>query len=272
MFEELAWFILAIIVVSMIANRFSTSKHLPPGPVPLPIIGNAHKLAVKSPYLALTAMEKHYGKVFRLYIGSQLTIVVGGAEALKEALVTKSAEFAGRPQTNTIDVYSSKAVAIAFVDYSPQWRIHRKIVVSALKMYTNSLLKQGSIINEEVYLLLKRLQSSSGQPHDITTEVQLAVTNVICTIVFGSRYELDDPEFLSVIAITNGIFAMFGSGSIADVFPWLKFFPFNSVQRFKKICEERDDLFGRIYREHVKANRVENPRDLTDTLESKERG
>ena len=266
MFEEFAWFILAIIIVTMIANRFSTSKHLPPGPFPLPIIGNAHKLAGQSPYLTLTAMEKHYGKVFRLYIGSELTIVVGGAEALKEALVTKSAEFAGRPKTNTLDVYSSKAVAIAFVDYSPQWRIHRKIVVSSLKMYTNSLLKHGSIINEEVRLLLKRLQSSNGQPHDITTEVQLAITNVICTIVFGSRYELDDPEFLKVIEITNGIFAMFGSGSIVDVFPWLKFFPFKSVQRFKKFCEERDDLFGRIYREHVKANRVQDPRDLTDTL------
>ena len=109
MFEELAWFILAIILATMIASRLSASKHLPPGPFPLPIIGNAHKLAVQSPYLALTAMEKHYGKVFRLYFGSQLTIVVGGSEALKEALVTKSAEFAGRPKTHTIDVYSRNA-------------------------------------------------------------------------------------------------------------------------------------------------------------------
>ena len=266
MFEELAWFILAIIVVTMIANHFSATKQLPPGPFPLPIIGNAHKMAGQAPYLTLTAMEKHYGKVFRLYIGSKLTIVVGGVEAIKEVLVTKSAEFAGRPKANTLDVYSRNAKAIAFVDYSPQWRIHRKIVVSALKIYTNSLLKQGSIINEEVDLLLERLQSSNGQPHNITTEVQLAITNVICTMVFGSRYELDDPEFSKVIEITHEIFAMLGSGSIVDVFPWLNFFPFKSVQKYKKICEERDDLVGRIYREHLKANRVEDPRDLTDTL------
>ena len=266
MFEELAWFILAIIVVTMIANRFSAPKNLPPGPFPLPVIGNAHKMAGQAPYRALTAMEKHYGKVFRLYIGGKLTIVVGGAEALKEALVTKSAEFAGRPKTHTLDVYSRKGVAVAFLDYSPQWRIHRKIVVSALKMYTNSLLKHGSVITKEVHLLLKRVQSSNGQPHDITTEVQLAIANVVCTIMFGLRYKLDDPEFLKAIEIPKAIFAMLGSGSIVDVFPWLKFFPFKSVQRFKKICEERDDLFGRIYREHVTANRVQDPQDLTDTL------
>ena len=266
MYEELAWFILAIIVVTMIANRFSSSKNLPPGPFPLPIIGNAHKMAGQSPYRALTAMEKDYGKVFRLYIGGKLTIIAAGAEAIKEALVTKSAEFAGRPKTNTLDVYSRNAKAIAFVDYSPQWRVHRKIVVSALKMYTSSLLKQGSITNEEVYLLLKRVQSSNGQPHDITTEVQLAITNMICTMVFGSRYELDDPEFTKLVEITKGIFAMLGSGSMVDVFPWLKFFPFKAAQGYKKICEERDDLFGRIYREHVKANRVQDQGDLTDAL------
>ena len=266
MSQELAWFILAIIVVTMIANRFSAPKNLPPGPFPLPIIGNAHKMAGQAPYRALMAMEKHYGKVFRLYIGGKLTIVVGGAQALKEALVTKSTEFAGRPKTHTLDVYSRYAKTIAFADYSPQWRIHRKIVVSALRMYTSSLLKHGSIINEEVYLLLKRVQSSIGQTYDITKDVQLAVTNVICTMVFGSRYELNDPEFLKVVEITKGIVAMLGSGSVVDVFPWLKFFPFKSVQRYKKICEERDDLFGRIYREHVKANPVQEPRDLTDTL------
>ena len=133
-------------------------------------------------------------------------------------------------------------------------------------MYTSSLPKQRSIINEEVYLLLKRVQSSKGQPHDITTEVRLAITNVICTMVFGSRYELEDPEFFKVIEINNRMIAMFGSGSVIDAIPWLRFFPFKSVQRFKKICEERDDLFGRIYREHVKANPVQEPRDLTDTL------
>ncbi|KAJ7319205.1 hypothetical protein OS493_036368 [Desmophyllum pertusum] len=267
MFEELLWFILAVILVTLIVNRFATTKNLPPGPFPLPIIGNAYKVSDDSRHVDLTALEKQYGKVFRLYLGSQLVIVVSGGNAVKEVLVTKSAEFAGRPRVYTLDVYSQNGDGIAFADHSPKWRLHRKIVVSALKMYSTGRLKQESIINDEFDLLLKRVASRNGQPHDITKEIRLAVTNVICALVFGSRYELDDPEFTKVTEITEGIVKMIASGSVVDALPWLRFFfTFKSLENLKEKCKERDELVGRIYREHVEANRVENPQDLTDAL------
>ena len=265
MFEELAWFFLAVIVVKLIVDHFNTARNLPPGPFPLPIIGNAHKLAADSRHVDLVKLEKQYGKVFRLYLGSQLVVVVSGGDALKEVLVTKSADFAGRPNLHTSQVYS-KGKAIVLADYSPEWRVHRKIAVSALKIYSNNRLKQGSIINEEFDLLLKRVIVRNGKPHDITREIRLAVTNVICALVFGSRYELDDPEFTKFLSITNALATMVAAGSIVDVFPWLSCIPFKSLQNLKAKCKERDELVGRIYREHVEANRVVNPQDLTDAL------
>ena len=265
MYEELAWFLLAVILVTIIVNRFSATRQLPPGPFPLPIIGNLHKLAADSRYVDLMAMEKQYGRVFRLYLGSQLAIIVSGAEAVKEVLVTRSADFAGRPSMYTMEVYS-QGKAVVLVDYSRQWRLHRKIVVSALKMYINGVLKDGAVINDEFDLLSKRIQSSNGQPHDITNEIRLAVMNVICALVFGARYELNDPEFSRFLKMTSGIAKMVASGSVVDVFPWLRIFPFKSIQTLKECCKERDGMIGKIYREHVEANRVQNPRDLTDTL------
>ena len=265
MFEQLAWIILAVILVKLIVNHFTTTRNLPPGPFPLPIIGNAHKLAADSRHVDLVDLEKQYGKVFRLYLGSQLVVVVSGGKALKEVLVTKSAEFAGRPSLHTSELYS-KGKAIVLADYSPEWRLHRKVAASALKMYSTSKLKQGSVINDEFDLLLKRIRSRNGRPHDIAKEIRLAVMNVICALVFGSRYELDDPEFVKFMEITNTVATVVSAGSIVDVFPWLSFIPFNSLQNLKEKCKERDELFGTIYQEHVEANRVANPQDLTDAL------
>lgn len=124
MFEELVSFILAIVVVKIIVDRLSVSKQLPPGPFPLPIIGNAHQLSADSRHVDFTAMEKQYGRLFRLYLGSQLAIVVSGQAVIKEVLVTKSAEFAGRPSAYTMDVYSHGGRAIACADYSTEWRLH----------------------------------------------------------------------------------------------------------------------------------------------------
>ena len=265
MFEELLWFILVVILVTLVVNHFTATRNLPPGPFPLPIIGNAHKLAADSRHVDLMQLEKQYGKVFRLYLGSQLVVVVSGGDALKEVLVTKSADFAGRPILYTTEVYS-KGKAIGLADYSSEWRLHRKVAVSALKMYSTGGLKQESIINNEFDLLLKRVSARNGQPHEITREIHLAVMNVICALVFGSRYELDDPEFTKFVEITNAVLTMLAAGSVVDVFPWLGFIPFKSIQNLRDKCKERDELVGKIYRQHVEANRVACPRDLTDAL------
>ena len=100
----------------------------------------------------------------------------------------------------------------------------------------------------------------NGQPQDFTKDILLAVTNVFCAMVFGSRYDMDDPEFARLIEVDSGILHMFTNGFVVDVFPWLKFFPFNSIQTLKERCHDRDEIHGRIYREHAEANRVQNLR------------
>ena len=90
--------------------------------------------------------------------------------------------------------------------------------------------------------------------------------NVICALVFGSRYELDDPEFTKFIEINDTIVNMVSAGSVVDVFPWLRFIPFKSIQNLKEKCAERNEIIRRIYRQHEDAWRVDNPQDLTDAL------
>ena len=43
-------------------------------------------------------LSERYGKVYSIYIGSQPAVVLNGLQAMKEALVTQSVEFAGRPK------------------------------------------------------------------------------------------------------------------------------------------------------------------------------
>ena len=264
MIEELLWLILAVILVTLVINRFTANRNLPPGPFPFPIIGNAHKLAADSRHLDLMELEKQYGKVFRLYLGSKLVVVASGASAIKEVLVTKSAEFAGRPSLYSSEIFS-EGKAIGFVDYSPEWRLHRKVAASAIKTYNTGKVKEFGI-RDEFDLLLKRVRSRNGRPHEITKDIRLAVMNVICALVFGSRYELDDPEFTKFMEINDTITSMVSAGSVVDVFPWLGFIPFKSIQNLKEKCSERNEIISKIYRQHVDAWRVDNPQDLTDTL------
>ena len=46
----------------------------------------------------VSRFRKVYGPIFSLKLGSWKTIVAGSQEAIKEVLITKSTDFAGRPQ------------------------------------------------------------------------------------------------------------------------------------------------------------------------------
>ncbi|XP_060245042.1 cytochrome P450 2C42 isoform X2 [Meriones unguiculatus] len=77
-------------------RQSSRRGKLPPGPTPLPLVGNILQIDVKDVSKSLKKFSKAYGPVFTLYFGMKPTVVLHGYEAVKEALVDLGEEFSGR--------------------------------------------------------------------------------------------------------------------------------------------------------------------------------
>jgi 26-hydroxylase len=72
---------------------------LPPGPFPLPVIGNLHLLG-ELPHQALTALSLKYGPLMSLRLGASAhTLVISSGDIAKEFLTTHDRIFAGRPSS-----------------------------------------------------------------------------------------------------------------------------------------------------------------------------
>ncbi|XP_058527246.1 cytochrome P450 2C31-like isoform X3 [Ochotona princeps] len=69
---------------------------LPPGPTPIPIIGNLLQINTANISRSMSMLAKEYGPVFTVYLGMKPTVVLHGYEAVKEALIDRAEEFAGR--------------------------------------------------------------------------------------------------------------------------------------------------------------------------------
>ncbi|GKC82562.1 cytochrome P450, partial [Tanacetum coccineum] len=74
---------------------FTSTKNLPPGPPPLPIIGNLHQIG-KMPHVSTAMFAKTYGPIISFRIVSQNVVVVSSAEAAMEVLKTQDHNLSGR--------------------------------------------------------------------------------------------------------------------------------------------------------------------------------
>lgn len=248
-------------------------KRLPPGPRPYPLIGNLTRLVGKPIHLAVTDLSTEYGKIFTLYLpGGQRCIVINSIGLAREALLEKKDAFAGRPRSFIGDYLTRGAKDIFFADLSPTMVLQRKLVHSALRMYGSGLKQLETKICDEVEKLLERFTAHHGNTINPEHDINLMVLNVICAVVYGERYELEDEEFRKIIKYNDHFARLFRGFNILEMLPWLRHFPLEEAKILREAKELRDDVLNAKYREHQKKfNENENKKDikvndLTDAL------
>uniref|UniRef100_A0A3B1K1T7 Cytochrome P450 family 2 subfamily R member 1 n=1 Tax=Astyanax mexicanus TaxID=7994 RepID=A0A3B1K1T7_ASTMX len=83
----------------LVARRLVKQRRprgFPPGPAPLPLIGNILSLAVE-PHVYMKNQSETYGQIFSLDLGGISTVILNGYDAIKECLYHQSEVFADRP-------------------------------------------------------------------------------------------------------------------------------------------------------------------------------
>uniref|UniRef100_A0A0E9T9G5 Uncharacterized protein n=1 Tax=Anguilla anguilla TaxID=7936 RepID=A0A0E9T9G5_ANGAN len=97
----LAWLdikgcLLTCFVILLVADiiRNKNPPNFPPGPWPLPFLGNVF---TGVDYKTMDKLAEEYGNVFSLRRGSEKTVFVSGFRMVKEALVNQGQSFTDRP-------------------------------------------------------------------------------------------------------------------------------------------------------------------------------
>ncbi|KAL9971262.1 hypothetical protein ACROYT_G023768, partial [Oculina patagonica] len=251
----------------------SSPKNLPPGPRPYPLIGNLTRLVGKPIHLAVTDLAKEYGEIYTLYLpGGQRCILINSIGLVREALLTKKDDFAGRPRTFIGDYLTREAKDIFFADFSQTMILQRKLAHSALRMYGSGLKHLEEKICGEVDQLLERFSAHNGKTIDPENDIDLMVLNVICAVVYGESYELEDEEFKRIMKYNNHFVRLFKGFNILEMLPWLRFLPLEEGKILREARELRDAVLDAKYRQHKKKFDDKKDKkeikinDLTDAL------
>ncbi|KAB0384226.1 hypothetical protein FD755_006143 [Muntiacus reevesi] len=122
----------SLLLLSLWKQRSGRGK-LPPGPTPLPILGNILQLDVKNISKSLTNLSKVYGPVFTVYFGVKPVVVLHGYEAVKEALIDLGEEFSGRGRFPLAE-RSNKGNGIVFSN-GKTWKEMRRFSLMTLRNF-----------------------------------------------------------------------------------------------------------------------------------------
>ncbi|CAH2292083.1 cytochrome P450 2G1-like [Pelobates cultripes] len=258
-----------VILVLYILSTWRKMQNLPPGPTPWPVIGNIHQINKLAPYETFTQLGKKYGDVFTIYFGWKPVVVLHGYDTLKDALLGQADDFSGRAIVPVFERIANRK-GLVFSN-GPHWHQQRRFTLSTLRDLGMGKRSIEERVKEEARFLWEFFEKQKGKPFNPAPQVTAAVSNVICSTVFGERFDTEDEKFQKLLRMISENISFLGKRGFQmyNTYPSiLKWLP----GEHNKIFQNASDLQGFLNTllENHKLTRDPNcPGDFVDAFLNK---
>ncbi|XP_061338645.1 geraniol 8-hydroxylase-like [Gastrolobium bilobum] len=256
---------------SFLARSTKPNYKLPPGPSPLPIIGNLLELGEK-PHKTMAKLAKIHGPVMSLKLGQITTVVISSAEMAKEVLLTNDQFLSNRTIPQSVSVLNHQHYSLAFIPISPLWRELRKICNTQLFAHKTLDESQHVRLNKVQQLLMDIHQSSQiGEAVDIGTAVFKTTINLLSNTIFSEDLIQSTGKAGEFKDLVTNITKLVGTPNLADYFPVLKMVDPQGVKRRQaKNVRKVLDIFDGLVKQRLKVREegtgLETHKDMLDAM------
>ncbi len=238
-------------------------KNQPPGPLPLPVIGNfPHLSPPNTPpgiHKDFYRLSQQYGPVYSLWFGNNYGIVLNSRDAFYEALKTKQDDFANRPVLRSFEAIThGQGVAM---NNGHRWRLIRTILQKSVTNKQKGVESEG-LIKEEIGSSLAWLREECargrGASFDLRQLCRREALNVILRKVFSFRFGNENtPLYMETQNWIKVIFEHLAQGSPSDFMPIAGLFPNKEEEHYFKTALQMEEFIdGEIERHKATIEKV----------------
>ncbi|XP_078611614.1 cytochrome P450 2D6-like [Branchiostoma floridae x Branchiostoma japonicum] len=258
---------LALVLVLLLVFMNKKSRRtgtFPPGPPAWPLLGHLPLLG-RRPHVKFSEWSREYGPVLGVKFGPQQVVVLNGYAAVREALVTKAEVFSSRPDLYLMRLFSN-GKGIGLAPYCAKWKAQRKVTDRALRNLGVGKLSFEPKIMEEVEDFVSAAEGYDGAAFNPKYHIAVGVLNIICHLVFGRRFQHDDPLFVKLYNALEDISRHGGSAQHLNIFPALRHVPglnAGALHTMRAVREGRD-FVREMIGQHKATYDPENIRDYID--------
>ncbi|XP_012316881.2 cytochrome P450 2B6 [Aotus nancymaae] len=253
------------LLLLLVRRQPKAHGRLPPGPRPLPLLGNLLQMDRRGLLKSFLKLREKYGDVFTVYLGRRPVVMLCGVDAIREALVDQAEAFSGRGKIAIVDpIFQGHGVVFANGD---RWKVLRRFSLTTMRDFGMGKRSVEERIQEEAQCLVQELRKSKGALVDPIFFFHSITANIICSIVFGKRFDYQDKEFLKLLHLFYESFSLVSSlfSQLFELFSdFLKYLP-GAHRQIHKNLQEISAFIGHSVEKHREALDPSSPQDLIDT-------
>ncbi|GFS19412.1 cytochrome P450 2J6 [Elysia marginata] len=259
---------LATILLVWYVITLPSMRNMPPGPFPLPVLGNFLMLRMPGANFVdvLGSLKKKYGKIFTFKIGSKPLIYINDLKLLQEAFVKRGDVMSSRPRNFHIlsKIEEKAGVGVSLSNGLP-WKELRRVSLTAMRDFGVGKKSLEEKVLEEVNAVLDIIGQQDGQPVVMKPWLMKATSNVISSVMFGSRFDFDDPKFNLLLQRINEATKVNFLFLPANFFPLVRYFS-KSDSEIIRTLEITSAYIKELVADHHDTFDPDNIRDFVDLV------
>ncbi|KAH9507171.1 cytochrome P450 2 sub U member 1 [Bulinus truncatus] len=217
--------------------------------------------------LKMRAWRATAGDVYSLDFAGQNYIVVNGYAAFKEVLVHHADCVQEVPHSFMSQILREHNKGIAESN-GANWQEQRKAALSILRYLGLGKNVMAERIQDEVAVYLDKLASHKGAAIDVRLLTTISVSNIICSMIVGRRFEHDDPYFTCLVNNMGKATKYFANLPLLTIFPWLYHLPGDSfkAKELVSIFKEINSTFSQRHIDIIQRSIQERDSDKLENF------
>ncbi|XP_041913248.1 cytochrome P450 2J2-like isoform X2 [Alosa sapidissima] len=215
----LLFLVIFLLLFDYVKNK--PPKNFPPGPWSLPFIGDVHHIDLTKIHLQFVKFAEKYGRIFSIQIFGPRMVVLNGQKLVREVFVHQGENVADRPSIPiAVDLTGDKGLIMS---NGYAWKQQRRFALHTLRNFGLGKRSLEPSILQECRYLNEAFANEQGKSFNPQFIINNAVSNIICVLVFGDRFEYTDDDFQSLLKNINEVILLEGEvwAQLYNMFPWI---------------------------------------------------